>query len=54
LSTYRHQLAESINELVTDPERAKRFGAAGRTRAEQEFSWSTMAAQTVEVYRSVI
>ncbi|MDT7790188.1 MAG: alpha-maltose-phosphate synthase, partial [Pseudonocardiales bacterium] len=54
LSTYRHALAQTINELITDPERAQRYGAAGRKRAEQEFSWSTMAQQTVEVYRSVI
>ncbi|GAA3630351.1 glycogen synthase [Lentzea roselyniae] len=54
LSTYRLQLAESINELLADPGRARRFGAAGRKRAEQEFSWSAMAEQTVEVYRSVI
>jgi alpha-maltose-1-phosphate synthase len=54
LSTYRHALALSINELISDPERAQRYGAAGRKRAEQEFSWSTMAEQTVEVYRSVI
>ncbi|MEV6242995.1 glycogen synthase [Lentzea sp. NPDC051838] len=54
LSTYRHALAQSINELVSDPERARRYGQAGRKRAEQEFSWSTMAEQTVEVYRSVI
>jgi starch synthase len=54
LSTYRHGLAEAINELISDPGRAQRFGAAGRQRAEQEFSWSTMAKQTVEVYRSVI
>jgi starch synthase len=30
------------------------MGAAGRERAVREFSWSTMAAQTVEVYRSVL
>ncbi|MET8761159.1 glycogen synthase [Lentzea sp. NPDC004782] len=54
LSTYRHGLAEAINELVSDSGRARRLGAAGRQRAEQEFSWSTMAKQTVEVYRSVI
>ncbi|MFD4670850.1 glycogen synthase [Lentzea sp. NPDC058450] len=54
LSTYRHELAQAVNELITHPDRAQRFGAAGRTRAEQDFSWSTMAAQTVEVYRSVI
>ncbi len=53
LSTYRLELAQSINELIADPDRAQRFGAAGRKRAEQEFSWSAMAEQTVEVYRSV-
>ena len=51
---YRLRLADSINELIADPERASRFGAAGRKRAELEFSWAAMAEQTVEVYRSVI
>jgi starch synthase len=29
------------------------MGAAGRARAEREFSWAGVAELTVEVYRSV-
>ena len=35
------------------PSARRRMGAAGRERAEQEFSWAHVAEQTVEVYRSV-
>jgi starch synthase len=52
VETYRENLADAVNTLVADPERAAAMGAAGRERAVREFSWSTMAAQTVEVYRS--
>lgn len=47
-------LAAAINEAVSDPARAERMGAAGRTRAVDQFSWTTVAERTVEVYRSVL
>ena len=47
-------LAAAINEAVSDPERAARRGAAGRERAVEQFSWTTVAERTVEVYRSVL
>ena len=37
-----------------DPARAKAYGAAGRERAVSEFSWTAIAEQTVELYRSVL
>ncbi|GAA3439348.1 glycosyltransferase [Kutzneria kofuensis] len=40
--------------LLADPTRAAAMGQAGRERAVREFSWGGVAAQTVEVYRSVI
>lgn len=43
-------LAVRINELMGDPERRERFGRAGRTRAEEKFSWSAIAAQTKKLY----
>ncbi|MGH3877147.1 MAG: glycogen synthase [Actinophytocola sp.] len=52
-SAFRAGLAEAVNALLADPERARRMGAAGRERAEREFSWASAAEQTVEVYRSV-
>ncbi|WP_431875794.1 glycogen synthase [Micromonospora marina] len=46
-------LAVRINELLADPARIAAFGAAGRRRAVEHFSWDAIARQTVEVYRSV-
>jgi starch synthase len=53
-SAFRVGLADNVNELLADPDRARRMGAAGRKRAEREFSWATAAERTVEVYRSVL
>jgi alpha-maltose-1-phosphate synthase len=46
-------LAERINALVTEPDRAAALGRAGRRRAVEHFSWPAIAAQTMDVYRSV-
>ncbi|MEU0081170.1 glycogen synthase [Micromonospora tulbaghiae] len=46
-------LAARINELLADPARIAAFGAAGRRRAVEHFSWDAIARQTIEVYRSV-
>ena len=46
-------LAARMNELLADPDRIAAFGAAGRRRAVEHFSWEAIARQTLEVYRSV-
>lgn len=46
-------LAEAVNSLVADPERAAGYGAAGRERCIREFSWAHIAEQTAEIYRKV-
>lgn len=46
-------LAEAVNALVGDLEKARRFGAAGRQRCIDEFSWAHIAEQTLEIYRKV-
>ena len=46
-------LAAAINALISDSARAARYGAAGRQRCIDEFSWAHIAAQTLEVYRGV-
>ncbi|WP_259275848.1 glycogen synthase [Micromonospora chalcea] len=46
-------LAARMNELLADPDRIAAFGAAGRRRAVEHFSWDAIAEQTIEVYRSV-
>jgi starch synthase len=52
-SAFRDGLTSAVNSLLADPSRARAMGAAGRERAVADFSWSAMAEQTVEVYRSV-
>jgi alpha-maltose-1-phosphate synthase len=47
-------LAAAMAELLADPARAAAMGAAGRERVLAEFGWPAIAAQTVEVYRSVL
>jgi starch synthase len=47
-------LASTLTDVVSDPERARAYGRAGRTSAEQQFSWEAIGEQTVEVYRSVL
>jgi starch synthase len=47
-------IAAAVNDLVRDPARATAFGVAGRNRAVSEFSWTAIAEQTGELYRSVL
>jgi alpha-maltose-1-phosphate synthase len=50
---FERRLAEAVNSLVADPERARQYGQAGRERCIQEFSWAHIAEQTLEIYRKV-
>jgi starch synthase len=47
-------LAARMTELLRDPERAARMGAAGRERVLAEFGWPAIARSTVEVYGAVL
>jgi starch synthase len=46
--------ADALNALVADPERARAMGVRGRMRAEEHFSWDSIAESTLSVYRSVL
>ncbi len=46
-------LAAALVDAVSDPDRARVRGAAGRERAISEFGWQTVADRTLEVYRSI-
>ena len=46
-------LAATLTEVVSDPERAKAYGAAGRERAASSFSWRAIADATTALYREV-
>ncbi|BDI22697.1 glycogen synthase [Herbiconiux sp. L3-i23] len=47
-------LAGTLIEVVSDPEQAKRYGEAGRRRAEELFSWTRIAEDTRRVYQRVL
>jgi glycogen synthase len=47
---FERDLAARVNELMRNPELQKRFGRAGRKRAEEKFAWSTIARQTIKLY----
>ena len=43
-------LAEALNVLLRDPDRAEAMGQAGRKRAVSEFGWPAIATQTADLY----
>ncbi|HLI38944.1 MAG TPA: glycogen synthase [Streptosporangiaceae bacterium] len=47
------ELADALNALVRDPDRAAAMGRAGRERAAAEFAWPAIAAQTAALYMEV-
>lgn len=48
-----HDLANALNEAVSDVDRAAAMGRAGRQRAVESFSWDTIGDRTLEVYDRV-
>ena len=50
---YVADLARVLTEVVSDPERAAEYGAAGRERATNDFSWGSIAATTEALYAEV-
>jgi alpha-maltose-1-phosphate synthase len=51
---FSRDLATYITELLDDPKKAKAMGEAGRRRVEEHFSWTSIASQTIDLYRSLI
>ena len=47
-------LADTLIEVVSDPDAAARMGEAGRQRAEAEFGWDRIALRTQEIYASLV
>lgn len=50
---FERGLASAVNALVADPAARDAMGSAARRRAVEHFSWSSIARQTVELYRSL-
>jgi starch synthase len=51
---FAKDIAQRVNELIADPELARRMGQAGRQRVIERFSWRAVAEQTLEVYTSLV
>jgi starch synthase len=51
---FARDLAARINQLMSDPEKCRQFGEAGRRRVEETFSWTAIAHQTIDLYRKLI
>ncbi len=51
---FAKDLGQKVSELLADPGKCERFGKAGRKRVEQTFSWTAIADQTIELYKSLI
>ena len=51
---FEKALTESITRLMSQPDVLKKYGAAGRVRAQKLFGWDAVAALTVDLYRRVI
>ncbi|OGQ84188.1 MAG: glycosyl transferase family 1 [Deltaproteobacteria bacterium RIFOXYA12_FULL_58_15] len=47
-------IADAVNQLLKNPERAAQFGKNGRKRVEDHFSWPHIADQTVGMYERVV
>jgi starch synthase len=51
---FERAFAARVNDLVADPALALRMGRAGRERAITSFDWGAIAAQTVQLYASLV
>jgi alpha-maltose-1-phosphate synthase len=51
---FARDLAAKLNVLLADPAKCKQFGKAGRRRAEEKFSWTSIADQTIALYKGLI
>ena len=51
---FARDLAAKLSDLLADPVKCRRFGEAGRKRAEEKFSWTSIADQTIALYGTLI
>jgi alpha-maltose-1-phosphate synthase len=51
---FARDLASKLSALLADPKKCRQFGAAGRKRVEEKFSWTAIAGQTIDLYRNLI
>ena len=53
-ATFERDLTSAISSLMAQPELLDKYGKAGRKRAQTEFGWDAVAAQTIALYKSVL
>ncbi|MCY4233244.1 MAG: glycogen synthase [Bacteroidetes bacterium] len=51
---FAERLADKINELMRNPDRAREMGLLGRVRVEEHFSWRAVAKQTSDLYHGLV
>ncbi|HKL01643.1 MAG TPA: glycogen synthase [Desulfotignum sp.] len=51
---YAADLAAAVNALLRSAEKRAQMGAAARKRIEQQFSWTSIARQTLDFYQHLI
>jgi len=51
---FSRDLAARINQLMKNRQLREKFGKAGRKRAEEHFSWSAIACETIALYKSLL
>jgi alpha-maltose-1-phosphate synthase len=51
---FAQDLAAKISVLLSDPEKCRKFGEAGRKRVEENFAWSAIADRTIALYRTLV
>jgi starch synthase len=49
-AVFQAAIAERVNAMLRDPDRARAFGVAGRRRAVESFSWASIARETYDLY----
>jgi glycosyltransferase involved in cell wall biosynthesis len=51
---FERGLAAGVNRLMSDEPLRVQMGAAGRRRAQEHFSWSSIAAKTHRLYSELL
>ncbi len=51
---FARDLAAGMQDLMSNPEKARLYGEAGRKRVEETFAWTAIAEQTIALYRELI
>ena len=51
---FERDLATRINQVMASPELQKKFGRAGRKRAEEKFGWPAIAQETKQLYETLL